>query len=427
MKIGEFARMHNIPVSAVRHYIGLGILIPEKDGAQFNFRQQDIDDMETVYLLRNAGFSLKEINIYINTLRGYDKNDPSLYAKVLSILKKQENSLIDKKNRIDGQLDYIKGMTEEYTKKYDTSKENRSSSGIHAQFLEYMACPCCGKHLRLENAALVSSRIQSGTLMCDCGYTAYIDNGILIADINRNLDQDPEFIADYFGDETDTEYDCSYYDVMNTASAEYLALQHRAREWMNSIMHSEKLNPRIMLLPDVSSQFIFVYHDQPYFKDSLIILCVPSVKVAQTVYNHFGSSFEKLKIMVVVSSDGVMPVKDGCVDMLLDYLGSYSYSFIMPDPYVSAVSRYLSDDAKILGSLDYFLKETKSIDIVGKTYANSLKPLPDANAYSRILKEEGFTITSNELIGSCQYSGEYFEYHYEGDNRYTYAYLAERK
>lgn len=209
MKIGEFAKKYNIPISSVRHYINLGILMPERNGTQFNFRPHDLNDMETVNNLKSAGFSLKEINTYINTLRAYDPNDDAKSPKLISMLQEKELDILAQKQRLNDNLRAITQMIEEQAREYATNL-SCLSTGIHVSFLDYMECPRCGKALHLENARISQSHITSGVLSCSCGYTAHIDNGFLFTDIDNDLDEDSEFFEDYFGDDKNASYDSAF-------------------------------------------------------------------------------------------------------------------------------------------------------------------------------------------------------------------------
>ena len=74
MKIGEFAKKFDTSVSTVRHYINLGLLVPEKDGFQYCFEDDDCREMEIIITMKNAGFKLSELNKYLSIFRFYKKN-----------------------------------------------------------------------------------------------------------------------------------------------------------------------------------------------------------------------------------------------------------------------------------------------------------------------------------------------------------------
>ena len=73
MKIGEFSRKFNVSVSTVRHYINLGLLIPEKNGFQYRFTDTDCRDMDIISSMKSAGFKLDELNKYLSLYRFYNK------------------------------------------------------------------------------------------------------------------------------------------------------------------------------------------------------------------------------------------------------------------------------------------------------------------------------------------------------------------
>lgn len=426
MKIGEFAKMHNLPISAVRHYISLGILMPERPDAQFNFKDQDNKDMETFRILKNAGFTLKEISTYINTMRAYEPTDTALYIQLLSLLRKKESTLIRKTQQLQDQLKLTAELIKDYTKKYE-SKEKKARHGIHVDFLDYFACPHCGEALQLENAVISQSHIKHDIFKCRCGYTAYIDDGLLIADVNTNLDKDQQFITDYFGKEEESYNDFPTFDSMNNSTPEYLAIQYKAREWISNTLTKTNNIGKLILLPDVASHFVYLYHDHPYFKDSLIIVAVPSKRIAEIFYDHLHALDPTLKIALVISPNGILPFRNSCIDIMIDYLGSYSYSFFQCTPYISCVKQYLSPSCTIIGALDYFERNSRSYKTIKATYPNSLHPMPDFKTFKQLLANEGFMITDSEMIGNCNSSGYYYEYHVSGEPRYSHTYMAVKK
>ena len=58
MKIGEFAKKFDTSVSTVRHYINLGLLVPEKDGFQYCFEDDDCREMEIITTMKRSDGSL---------------------------------------------------------------------------------------------------------------------------------------------------------------------------------------------------------------------------------------------------------------------------------------------------------------------------------------------------------------------------------
>ncbi len=71
----------------MRHYINLGLLVPEKDGFQYCFEDDDCREMEIITTMKNAGFKLSELNKYLSIFRFYNKDDYLLYEKLLEYLR----------------------------------------------------------------------------------------------------------------------------------------------------------------------------------------------------------------------------------------------------------------------------------------------------------------------------------------------------
>ena len=66
MKIGEFAKKHQVTVDTVRHYINEGLLTPLRENTQYNFSEIDDGVMDTILLLKSMNFRLDEMKAYEN-------------------------------------------------------------------------------------------------------------------------------------------------------------------------------------------------------------------------------------------------------------------------------------------------------------------------------------------------------------------------
>lgn len=426
MKIGEFAKLHSTPIPTIRLYIDRGILIPKKNGSQYDFELRDHQDMEKVLSLKSCGFSLKEINNYINALRMYDTEDNAKYSKLIPILRKKEKKLIAERQCLDMNLQLVTSMIAEHEKNISEFKENYNE-GIHTDFLDIFACPKCGQSLRLEKATIVKSNILAGELICSCGYHARIENGLFLVDPDNDLDCDSEFFTDYFGDDETATYDSSFFEIIDGANPDYLSLESKAREWINDALKERYHKNGIMLLPDIASLFLYLYNDQDYFDDSLIVLTGLSRNSMQPMREHLQRLGTKLKIATIISPDCSLPFASGTINCLIDYLGSYSYSFYKPTPYMTYINKYLSDSSLIVGSLDCYPKGSRTSKKINDTYRNSVSPFPGYMDHKKLLSSNGYIDPVFEYIGSTKDPAEYFEYHVMDDTRSVYAFSAVRK
>jgi DNA-binding transcriptional MerR regulator len=86
VRIGEVARHHNISKQALIHYDRIGLLKPSivRENQYRYYSFEDLDRLDLILSLKDAGFSLKEIKSYID--------NPSLEDS-LDLLKKQSATL----------------------------------------------------------------------------------------------------------------------------------------------------------------------------------------------------------------------------------------------------------------------------------------------------------------------------------------------
>ena len=65
MKIGEFAKQFGVPKDTVRFYIKNNLLIPNDQGAQYEFTDREVQAMQTILKLKAQRFTLEEIGRYL--------------------------------------------------------------------------------------------------------------------------------------------------------------------------------------------------------------------------------------------------------------------------------------------------------------------------------------------------------------------------
>ena len=149
MKIGEFSRRYGVSRDTVRYYVNAGLLIPDDQGAQYQFTERECQDMETILRLKGLCFSLKEIAEYLSVLRVSTMVEPESIRDVVDFmdhkkleLEEQIKSLQEIHEAIDAEIYTFSRLKPRAVKK----------TGLPLAALHLLACPYCGKGLELKQA-----------------------------------------------------------------------------------------------------------------------------------------------------------------------------------------------------------------------------------------------------------------------------------
>ncbi|KAF5059470.1 MerR HTH family regulatory protein [anaerobic digester metagenome] len=177
MKIGEFARLHNITQDAVRHYLDMGLLVAEKNGGQYKFNDSDSSDLKQIIELKNLNFSLVEIQKILTVQRISGSNSATFRKQYLSFLE-------EKKRETSRELLRIRKFNSLLNKKITSIKSEEYAGnnklGFPLSALYMLVCPECGKTIRLSDGTIERDSVMEANLNCSCGYKSVIKNGIFI-------------------------------------------------------------------------------------------------------------------------------------------------------------------------------------------------------------------------------------------------------
>lgn len=192
MKIGEFARLHNVSQDTIRHYINEGLLTPLKENTQYSFSECDSDIMRIILLLKEMNFKLDEMKAYLLYAqirpdnRGYSLRNFEEYFKEKIEENKREIERLAKMNEL-----IEKKLTE--AKRDDLIQER----GIALSLMEDIRCPDCNLGLELINPRLVHNEIIEGEMVCPkCGKRYYIRYGVISDKPIKDYEEDTEDVSD---------------------------------------------------------------------------------------------------------------------------------------------------------------------------------------------------------------------------------------
>lgn len=437
MKIGEFSKKFDTPVSAVRHYINLGLLIPEKDGFQYRFNENDCREMEIIISMKNAGFKLSELSRYLSIFRFYNKDDYLLYEKLVEYLQSKKADLYAERHQINTYIRFVNRKIREieslsiYTAGKAADSRSESSvnmlPGFPLSAVDLLRCPHCQKRLHLSGVDITGDSITEGKLSCSCGYQAELRNGVIFTDMLKDLDNDDKFLYSYFGEENvSINEDGLLLMGMNEYSNEYMTCMHRSGIWMHKELENVDLHSKVIMFPEMAMQYLYSYCDDNTAEGSIFIVTSPSERTIQTMRQHIANAAPDMKIVYIINQDGSLPLREGCIDVVIDYMGSCNLGFFEKKHYFSMISPYMADSAVIAGALEYYDKGSVSLRRIHEFYPDASPGVFTLEFLNAALKDNGFLIKKSKKISVGYDPGRFFEYHIPGDIRTNMVYIASR-
>lgn len=193
MKIGEFAKKHDVTVDTVRYYIDEGLLTPFRENTQYCFTEIDDDVMDSILALKSMNFKIDEMKAYLLFQTLYTN---STFNYIGDFRQRFMNKLKENKQEIK-RLEKINNIIE---KRLGGEKEVLSvSRGIPINFIGRLRCPDCKESLELSNPILEHNEVIEGELHCPkCGKKYFISYGILSDEPLTDLEVRTDGLSDLF-------------------------------------------------------------------------------------------------------------------------------------------------------------------------------------------------------------------------------------
>ena len=424
LKIGRFCEKFNVSQATVRFYIKTGVLAPNKKNSQYDFTSADVAEMEMICRLKELSFSLDEIRQYLQIIRMYDLQDEHIHDHLLPLYERKQQSL---KTQIAGIQKSIAVLQDEIDDLREEKDNASFFSGIPLDFSTYLACPNCGSLFHLSDIQINGNRIYSGRMDCQCGYTALIEDGILLAGSESEYYRSPEFQVLHYHETQADDPDFVFFQYMNDITAETTSMIYKSYLWIDSELKPYSFRNKVIFVPDLASHFLYKNINKPYFKGAFIVVSGFSRETIRSIKSHIDLIAPDAKIIYIANTIYDLPIQKKSFDLWIDAISSYNFSFFHEESLYKKIDSYMKPEAKVVGVTKYYERGARSLKNIAKLYPKAMKNQSLLSTFKEMISGLDYCFRYEHLVGEVFDPGPYFEYHQDGEKHCYYSFFAEKR
>ena len=407
MKIGNFAFRYNVSRDTVRHYVKIGLLIPDDSGAQLHFGERECRDMETILRMKAQHFSLVEIRRYLDICRVSTMVEPESIQDIITLFTQKKNEL---ELQAKSMLDTCASLEREVQGLAGRLEPTGIRSGVPLSALSLLACPCCGQALELDNASLSQNYIHRGDLFCRCGYQARIEDGIVLTGhLYTGSHDSPDLRRGLYRDVSD----------------DFVTYMQRCTDFALRTLSGMDLHRRVVLENHVNGYF-FLYNNLSRMEpDCTYIIVDKYPELLQMYKRNIERLGLRLNILYIADAGIDLPLRRGVADVLISFMGGNEHSLYFRSPYIRDMKPFLSPKAIVVGTSLGFHRGSQSLARLRAKY-----PEGDCNGFvyedfTELYRAEGYSADRQPVGVMRKTANRYsFECHVDGEELIMSHFLA---
>lgn len=403
MKISKFGKVNNVSVDTIRHYMDLGLIVPEKQGGQYDFDDRCQSDLDLILELKKMGFRLNEMKPifhYKNFAKLTDYEVDTYYQSIF--LKKYEE--------LDQEIKILKEARDSLKGKLDQFAVHPQGQGgvlgIDLTVLNLLRCVKCRGQLTLQDGIITRNQIIEGKLSCECGEDYPIESGIL--NVGKRMKQIPPLIKNI------PEY------IQETDSV-YLKNMNRGLHWSKRKLGQVNLSKKVILELGSGSGFFLrnIYQDLP--EDSLYIAVDHNLERHLFLKNLLERTGSKRNIMFICADFLELPLSSQSIDIVVDQTGTSNYSFEHETFLLHKLDSLSKPEGYLLGSYLVFKNFSHNSKIEAKYRDNFTLDTIRKNISHLMYKA-----VDERISEPIDKGGKFEDFFVPGEEIYSYSFFGKR-
>lgn len=335
MKISEFARKYGVEISTVRYYINSNLLLPKVHNKQYRFDERCETDMNIVMQLKDYGFSIGEIRSILSLIHLSNLTAVEDITDFVQILEKKEAELkadLDAMEKTHAELvDFIASLKS----RRDQEDVDAPGRGMPLSLLPLLCCPDCGKPLELQKADIAGGEVQSGEIVCSCGYHAVIQDGILLTSEGSLNSLDVPYLNR---------------GVFKLLPDSWISRFQQSFARVDDSLRPVDTGGKVILENQINCFSFLFSRVNELSQDDIYILADPHPEIILRFKKMIERQNPHLNILYIADKTCRYPLKKESVDIFVDICSINDYaSFHGDENLISAVRPYLKPDAELIG------------------------------------------------------------------------------
>ncbi len=409
LKIGSFAKKFDLNISTIRFYVNNGLLLPKMANGRYDFDSQCHKDMEKILQYKKYLFTLDEIQLLFFLEKASQFKDDVILGICGEILRNKREELIGYRRELD---QYITELDVEMARITEMPKADDGERGIPFSFIPDLYCPSCQVPLKLDDASISSNSLQKGSLWCDCGYRAQIEDGIIRC---SDFEEDTPFKA--------FENIESVRSIKEQFGSSYRMLIGKAYLWMYTKSNPDIDNTYRILIGPFTFNFLLEYIDK-YGESCIFIVFDPSLKRIEKLKKYLSGRDQK--IVYIAGGLNLLPLKHQSCDLYIDDYSTTNNLFTFGDFSCKYIAPLLKRRGKVVGIFTDYNSAPKSLE----NFRGAHPSFPSQKMKLRFLKYDweqgGVGIVEEKSIGRT--TGEELHFHQSvaGEQLEVHCYLGEK-